>query len=120
MGLFDKITGKGDGDKPKGGNQRAHERHPAQGERVTMLNNGKATDQGYELVDISEGGFCLGGYEGKMRSGQYFEFRLTGAPDKGAPEAEGFAEIVRVFDTKAACKFPPQPRLKKFLRDYLD
>ena len=118
MAFFDKLMGGGDkADKPQ--NQRAHERYAGQGETVTMLRDGRATSKVFDLVDVSEGGFCISGVEDPMKSGQYFEFRLTGLNEKGKPEADGFATVVRAFDSKLACKFPPQPRLKKFLRDYL-
>lgn len=120
MAFFDKLLGKGDDAPKKGSDQRVHERFPANGERVTMLRDGRATQHAFDLQDMSEGGFCLKGYDGEMKAGQYFEFRLTGAPDRGAPEADGFATVVRGFgEDKLACKFPPQPRLKKFMRDYL-
>ena len=42
-----------------------------------------------------------------------------GTMDGQPAEAEGFANVVRVKDEMLAAKFPPQPRLKAFLRDYI-
>lgn len=108
--------------KDKGGddNKREHVRHESKGEKVAMVNNGKASSRLYDLLDISIGGFCLTGYDGNLKGNQYFEFQLSAPIDGKDTKADGFATVVRVKDGKLAAKFTPQPRLKKFLRDYLE
>jgi len=110
MSFFSKVTG---GDKD-GNPDRDDERIEADGESVSIL----PSKEKYEVVDYSLGGFCVKGYEGKLRGKQYLEFRFFG--NKGGEEvkADGVATVIRVKDGELAVKFPPQPRLKIFLKDY--
>lgn len=101
-------------DKP----QREHERYEGQGETITVLQDSGADMGTYNLLDVSMGGFALNGYEGRLKGGQYFEFRFNGDINGEEAKVDGFANIVRVKDGMLAAKFTPQPRLKTFFRDY--
>lgn len=117
MSLFSKLTGsdkKSGDDKPKP--ERQSERIEGKGERVAILPQNKT----YEILDFSLGGFCLTGYDGTLKGNQYFEFKFLGNKNGDVVEAEGFANVVRAKDDLLACKFPPQPRLKRFMADYLN
>lgn len=114
-------------DTPEGGKgsveqqpQRQHERYEGKGEKVLLIGDRSCPKEGYALRDVSLGGLAINDYGGALRGGQYLEFRLTVNMDGNDKKVEGFGNVVRVTDTFLACKFPPQPRLKKFLREYLN
>ena len=104
----------GDGDKPV----REHERYESQGETITMLQDSGTDGETYDLLDVSMGGFAIKGYDGRLKGGQYFEFRFNGEVNGEQMTVEGFANIVRVKEGMLATKFTPQPRLKTFFREY--
>lgn len=123
MGWFSKKkedAAPADAAKPAGEQQREFQRYEGQGERVILVGDRACPKEGYELRDVSLGGLAINKYDGALRGGQYLEFRLTVEKDGKSKTAEGFANVVRVTDTFLACKFPPQPKLKKFLREYLN
>lgn len=113
MAWFGKKKDSG-GDKPT----REHERYEGQGETITVLQDSGADLGTYTLLDVSMGGFAVKGYEGRLKGGQYFEFRFNGDVKGETREVDGFANIVRVKDGMLAAKFTPQPRLKTFFREY--
>jgi hypothetical protein len=115
MSLFSKIIG-GDKkeEKPDGASAREHERLSADGISLTIMSTG----QKYGLNDISPGGVSIRGYEGKLHGNQYFEFKLTAQKGDQTMAQTGMAIVVRVKDENLAAKFPPQPRLRQFLRDF--
>jgi hypothetical protein len=129
MAWFSKLTGgKEKEEKPQekaevakpDAPQREFERFAGAGERVTMLQDGRAFGGSYEVRDLSLGGFAIGGYDGNLRGNQYFEFRFSCVKDGKPAEIDGFANVVRVKDGMLAAKYPPQPRLRAFVRDYLE
>ena len=114
MALFSKILGGGDKEqKPE--HAREFERVSVDGSTITILSTGKT----YALNDISLGGFSLNTYDGSLRGNQYFQFKLNSVKDGAAHEAEGMATVVRVKNEMLAAKFPPQPRLRDFLREFV-
>jgi hypothetical protein len=115
MSLFSKLMGSDKNEeKPDGASAREHERVSANGMSLTIISSGRK----YEINDISAGGVSVRGYEGKLHGNQYFEFKLTGTKDDRTFEESGMAIVVRVKDEILAAKFPPQPRLRQFLREY--
>jgi len=117
MGLFSKLTGGGgDKDKP----QREFDRVTGSGETVEILIDNSGSGKPYELLDVSLGGFAITGYEGKLHGNQYFEFKFCGKKKDEPAEITGFANIVRVKNGMLAAKFTPQPRVKSFLRKYIN
>lgn len=132
MSWFSKITGgkekeeekpataAAEAPKPAAAPDREFQRFAGAGERVTLLQNGAVYGAVYEVKDLSLGGFSVGGYEGTLRGNQYFEFRFSCTKDGKTAEIDGFANVVRVKDGMLAAKYPPQPRLKAFIRDYLE
>ncbi|NQV98658.1 MAG: hypothetical protein HQ483_03080 [Rhodospirillales bacterium] len=117
MNWFSKISGGGSKtDKPP----REFDRYTGSGETVEILIDNSGSGKSYELLDVSFGGFAIKGYEGTLHGNQYFEFKFCGKNAKGPAEITGFANIVRVKDGMLAAKFTPQPRVKSFLRDYIN
>ena len=117
MALFGKFGGGKSGDAQ---NKRQHTRYEARGETMTMITNGKDITRPFNIKDISEGGLALTDYEGKIKGGQYFEFKLNLTDFPDSPSVTGFANVVRVTETGfLAASFPPQPKLKSTLRKYL-
>ncbi len=115
MSLFSKILGGDKKDeKADGASAREHERLAADGMSLVITSSG----QKYEINDISAGGVSIRGYEGKLHGNQYFEFKLIGNKGDKTFEEAGMAIVVRVKDETLAAKFPPQPRLRQFLREY--
>ncbi len=114
MAWFGKKKEGGGDNKPP----REHERYDAQGETMTLLQDSGADGKTYELLDVSMGGFAVRGYDGRLKGGQYFEFRFNGDMKGEDAKVDGFANIVRVKDGMLAAKFTPQPRLKTFFREY--
>jgi hypothetical protein len=55
-----------------------------------------------------------------LHSNQYFQFKFVGMKNGAPMEAEGMAIVVRVKNDHLAAKFPPQPRLRTFLRDFFE
>lgn len=113
MAWFGKKKDEG-GDKPV----RADERYESQGETITLLQDTGDEGESYQMLDVSMGGFAVKGYEGRLKGGQYFEFRFNGNLEGEDAKVDGFANIVRVKDGMLAAKFTPQPRIKTFFRDY--
>lgn len=117
MSLFSKLIGGDKKDeKADGASAREHERVSADGLLLTISSSG----QKYEINDISAGGVSIRGYEGKLHGNQYFEFKLTGIKGDKTLEESGMAIVVRVKDETLAAKFPPQPKLRQFLREYYE
>ncbi len=117
MGWFSKITGGGEKkDKP----EREFDRYTGTGETVEILVDNSGSGKPYELLDVSLGGFAIKGYEGTLHGNQYFEFKFCGRKLDAPAEISGFANIVRVKEGMLAAKFTPQPRIKAFLRDYIN
>jgi hypothetical protein len=115
MSLFSKILGSDKKDEtPDGASAREHERLSADGLLLVITSSG----QKYEINDISAGGVSIRGYEGKLHGNQYFEFKLLGTKGDKTFEETGMAIVVRVKDETLAAKFPPQPKLRQFLREY--
>lgn len=131
MGWLKNLTGKKDdaegaegaaagaegaaADKPT----REFERVKATGEMVRILGDGTRGTK-YEVLDMSMGGFAAHGYDGNLKGNQYLEFEFYGTRDGKDVECDGFANVVRVKDGMLAVKYTPQPRLKRFMREYLD
>jgi hypothetical protein len=116
MALFSKLFG-GDKDAGTGAqHEREFERVAAAESTVTILSTGKT----YPVNDISLGGLSINGYDGQLHSNQYFQFKFVGVKNGRPVEAEGMATVVRVKNDHLAAKFPPQPRLRSFLRDFFD
>jgi hypothetical protein len=117
MALFSKLFG-GDKDAQaeNGPHQREFERVSANESTLTILSTGKT----YPINDISLGGLSINGYDGTLHSNQYFQFKLVAAKNGSAKETEGMATVVRVKNDQLAAKFPPQPRLRTFLREFFD
>jgi len=103
-------------DRAEEGPQREFDRVEGDSERIVIL----STNTEYELADFSLGGFCLRDYEGNLRGNQYFDFKFVGKKDGEAVEVEGVATVVRVKKQRLAAKYPPQPRLWNFFRDYMN
>lgn len=120
MGWFSKLTGGdgGSGDKEKP--QREFDRYTGAGETIEILIDNSGSGKPYDLLDVSLGGFAISGYEGTLHGNQYFEFKFCGSRDDKPAEIAGFANIVRVKNGMLAAKFTPQPRVKTFLRDYIN
>jgi hypothetical protein len=126
MGWLKNLTGKKDGEAAEGGDaaakpkpEREFERVKASGETVRILGDGTRGTK-YDVLDMSLGGFAATGYDGNLKGNQYLEFQFFGVQDGKDVECEGFANVVRVKDGMLAVKFTPQPRLKRFMREYLD
>ena len=122
MSWFSKLKGgdaKGDGGKDAGSetNVREHERVIGVEATVAILDHN--VNVRYAVADVSEGGFRLSGYDGILKGNQYFEFRLFGSLNGENVEVDAIANVVRVKDGFLAAKFPPQPRLRTFLRDFI-
>ena len=116
MSFFSKLTGSKDKAKKQQTQKRLHERVQSKGEFVRILPSRKD----YQLLDYSLGGFCIGNYDGRLKGNQYLEFKFCGLKDGEDVNVEGVAAVVRAKDELLAVKFPPQPKLKKFLRNYID
>jgi len=127
MGWLKNLTGKKDaaegGDsaeaKAEEGPKREFDRIEGTGETVRILGDGTRGTL-YPLLDMSLGGFATSGYEGKLKGNQYLEFHFYGTKDGKDVECDGFANVVRVKDGMLAVKFTPQPRLKRFMREYIE
>jgi|GEM_PF-536497 len=131
MGWLKNLTGKkdtppktnGDGAptdaKAEEGPKREFDRITGTGETVRILGDGTRGTI-YELLDMSLGGFAATGYEGKLKGNQYLEFQFFGTKEGKDVEYDGFANVVRVKDGMLAVKFTPQPRLKRFMREYIE
>lgn len=129
MSWLSKLTGGKPGEEkpaeekpaeaPAAGTGREHERYQGKGERLRILEEPGPDPVGYELGDISMGGFRIVGYVGKLHGNQYVEFVLTAERDGKTVTCEGFANVVRVKDDFLAAKFTPQPRVKRFLEEVL-
>lgn len=116
MALFSKLLGSNKEPAEESDVKREHNRFEADAERITVL----STEDVYELVDFSLGGFCLKDYEGDLRGNQYFDFKFVGVKDGEPTEVEGVATVVRVKKNQLAAKFPPQPKLRTFFKDYMN
>lgn len=117
MALFSKLFGGDKDAKPETPqHEREFERIEAGESTVTILSTGKT----YPINDISLGGLSLKGYDGQLHSNQYFQFKLSAAKNGSTKEIEGMATVVRVKNDHLAAKFPPQPRLRTFLREFFD
>jgi len=117
MSWLKKITG-GDtkNEKPK----REFDRYAGQGEVVIVGVDDAGRGDEFPLLDVSHGGFAVKEYQGRLHGNMYFEFKFKGNIDGKSVDITGFANVVRVKDGMLAAKFPPQPKLKAFLRDYLE
>ena len=116
MSFFSKLTGSDDKDKKQQKPVRLHDRIKAEGEFVRIFPSNKD----YTLLDYSLGGFCVGNYDGRLKGNQYLEFKFHGQKDGEELKIEGVAAVVRAKGEMLAVKFPPQPKLKKFLRNYVE
>ena len=116
MALFSKLFGGDKDAKAAGEHQREFERVSANESTLTILSTGKT----YPINDISLGGLSINGYDGQLHSNQYFQFKLVAAKNGSTKETEGMATVVRVKNDHLAAKFPPQPRLRTFLREFFD
>lgn len=87
---------------------------------MEILIDNSGSGKSYELLDVSLGGFAITGYDGPLHGNQYFEFKFCGHLKDKPAEITGFANIVRVKEGMLAAKFTPQPRVKAFLRDYIN
>ncbi len=117
MSWLKKITG---GDNKQDKPQREFDRHPAQGETVAVGIDDAGRGPEFPLLDVSMGGFAVKDYEGRLHGNMYFEFRFIGSINGEVADVSGFANVIRVKNGMLAAKFTPQPRLKIFLRDYLE
>jgi hypothetical protein len=116
MALFSKLFGGDKDAKPEAEHQREFERVAANESTLTILSTGKT----YPINDISLGGLSINGYDGQLHSNQYFQFKFVGLKNGQPRETEGMATVVRVKNDQLAAKFPPQPRLRTFLREFFD
>jgi len=115
MSWFSKLGGGDKNDKPP----REFDRFTGSGETIEILIDNSGSGKPYDLLDVSLGGFAIKGYDGTLHGNQYFEFKFCGQKAGEPAEISGFANIVRVKEGMLAAKFTPQPRVKSFLRDYI-